>query len=105
MSVQVRQRRDRTTGLSRHLANVGLHLSHSAILVSVTPPAATMKLFRTRFGVRSMMAARRRLYRSIVEPTRASVVVVLNAGVAVGLGTIVGAEGWVVTKASELPGV
>jgi serine protease Do len=43
-------------------------------------------------------------YRSIVEPTLASVVVVLNAGVAVGLGTIVGAEGWVVTKASELPG-
>jgi serine protease Do len=43
-------------------------------------------------------------YRSIVEPTRASVVVVLNAGVAVGLGTIVGDEGWVVTKASELPG-
>ena len=43
-------------------------------------------------------------YRSIVEPTRASVVVVLNAGVAVSLGTIVGAEGWVVTKASELPG-
>ena len=43
-------------------------------------------------------------YRSIVEPTRASVVVVLNAGVAVGLGTIVGAEGWVITKASELPG-
>ena len=29
---------------------------------------------------------------------------VLNAGVAVGLGTIVGAEGWVLTKASELPG-
>ena len=28
----------------------------------------------------------------------------LNAGVAVGLGTIVGAEGWVITKASELPG-
>ena len=43
-------------------------------------------------------------YRSIVEPTRASVVVVLNAGVAVSLGTIVGAEGWVITKASELPG-
>ncbi len=42
-------------------------------------------------------------YRSIVEPTRSSVVVVLNEGVAVGLGTIVGAEGWVVTKASELP--
>jgi serine protease Do len=43
-------------------------------------------------------------YRSIVEPTRASVVVVLNAGVAVGLGTVVGVEGWVITKASELPG-
>jgi serine protease Do len=43
-------------------------------------------------------------FRSIVEPTRASVVVVLNGGVPVGLGTIVGAEGWVVTKASELPG-
>jgi serine protease Do len=43
-------------------------------------------------------------YRSIVEPTRASVVVVLNGGVAVGLGTIVGADGWVITKASELPG-
>jgi serine protease Do len=43
-------------------------------------------------------------YRSIVEPTRASVVAVLNEGVDVGLGTIIGAEGWVVTKASELPG-
>jgi serine protease Do len=43
-------------------------------------------------------------YRSIVETSRASVVVVLNEGVAVGLGTIIGAEGWVVTKASELPG-
>jgi len=42
-------------------------------------------------------------YRSIVERTRSSVVVVLNAGVPVSLGTIVGAEGWVVTKASELP--
>jgi serine protease Do len=43
-------------------------------------------------------------YRSIAEPARSSVVVVLNAGVAVGLGTVVGAEGWVLTKASELPG-
>jgi S1-C subfamily serine protease len=43
-------------------------------------------------------------YRPIVQPTRSSVVVVLNAGVGVGLGTVVGAEGWVVTKASELPG-
>ena len=43
-------------------------------------------------------------YRSIAEPTRPSVVVVLNEGVAVGLGTVVGADGWVVTKASELPG-
>jgi serine protease Do len=42
-------------------------------------------------------------YRSIVEPTRASVVVVLNVGVAVSLGTVVAAEGWVITKASELP--
>jgi serine protease Do len=43
-------------------------------------------------------------YRSIVEPTRSSVVAVLDAGVAVSLGTIVGAQGWVLTKASELPG-
>jgi serine protease Do len=43
-------------------------------------------------------------YRSIVEPTHSSVIVVLNAGVAVSLGTIVGAEGWIVTKASVLPG-
>jgi serine protease Do len=43
-------------------------------------------------------------YRSIVEPTCKSVVVVLNAGAAVSLGTIVGAEGWALTKASELPG-
>jgi serine protease Do len=43
-------------------------------------------------------------YRPIVEPTRSSVVVVLNEGVAVSLGTVVGADGWVVTKASELPG-
>jgi serine protease Do len=42
-------------------------------------------------------------YRSIVGPTRSSVVVVLNAGAAVSLGTVVGAEGWVLTKASELP--
>ena len=28
----------------------------------------------------------------------------LNAGVTVSLGTVVGAEGWVITKASELPG-
>jgi serine protease Do len=43
-------------------------------------------------------------YRSIVECSRSSVVVVLNAGVAVSLGTVVGADGWVLTKASELPG-
>ena len=43
-------------------------------------------------------------YRSIVEPTRSSVVMVLNAGVAVSFGTVVGAQGWVLTKASELPG-
>lgn len=42
--------------------------------------------------------------RSIVEPARSSVVVVLNGGVAIGLGTVVSADGWVVTKASELPG-
>jgi serine protease Do len=45
-----------------------------------------------------------RWYRSIVEPTRSSVVMVLNAGVAVSFGTVVGAQGWVLTKASELPG-
>jgi serine protease Do len=43
-------------------------------------------------------------YRPIVGPTRPSVVVVLNAGVAVALGTVVGPEGWVLTKASEIPG-
>jgi S1-C subfamily serine protease len=43
-------------------------------------------------------------YRSFVEPTRPSVVVVLNAGVAVSLGTIIGPDGWVLTKASELAG-
>jgi serine protease Do len=42
-------------------------------------------------------------YRSIVAPARSSVVIVLNTGVAVALGTVVGAEGWVVTKASALP--
>jgi serine protease Do len=42
-------------------------------------------------------------YRSIIESTRSSVVEVLNAGVVVSLGTIVGREGWVITKASELP--
>ena len=42
-------------------------------------------------------------YRSIVGPTRPSVVVVLNEGVAISLGTVVAADGWVVTKASELP--
>ncbi|WP_337176206.1 trypsin-like peptidase domain-containing protein [Paludisphaera sp.] len=42
-------------------------------------------------------------YRSAVEPARESVVAMLNEGVAVGLGTIVGAEGWVVAKASVLP--
>jgi serine protease Do len=43
------------------------------------------------------------VYRSIVQPARSSVVVILNQGVAVALGTVVGAEGWVITKASELP--
>jgi len=42
-------------------------------------------------------------YRSIVEATRSSVVVVLNKGVAVGLGSVVGHEGWILTKASETP--
>lgn len=42
-------------------------------------------------------------YRSIVKSARSSVVVVLNAGVVVGLGTIVDAKGWVLTKASEVP--
>jgi serine protease Do len=42
-------------------------------------------------------------YRSIVEPARSSVFVMVNQGVAVALGTVVGAEGWVITKASELP--
>jgi serine protease Do len=46
---------------------------------------------------------RKSLLVSLFSPF-ASVVVVLNAGVAVGLGTIVGPEGWVITKASELPG-
>jgi serine protease Do len=43
-------------------------------------------------------------YQSVVGPTCASVVVVMNAGVAIGLGTIVDTEGWVITKASVLPG-
>jgi serine protease Do len=43
-------------------------------------------------------------YRSIVAQSRSSVVVVLNGGAAVSLGTIVGADGWVLTKSSELPG-
>jgi len=42
-------------------------------------------------------------YRSIVAPARSSVIVILNQGVAVALGTVVGADGWVITKASELP--
>ena len=63
--------------------------------------ATSARLQAADFSQGSASLAR---YRSIVEPTRSSVVVVLNAGVAVSLGTIVGAEGWVVTKASELPG-
>ena len=42
-------------------------------------------------------------YSSIVAPARPSVIQVLNDEVPVALGTVVGAEGWVVTKASELP--
>jgi serine protease Do len=42
-------------------------------------------------------------YRSAVEASRASIVAVLNGDVPVALGTVVSADGWVVTKASELP--
>jgi S1-C subfamily serine protease len=38
-----------------------------------------------------------------VTPQRASVVTVLDGEDAVALGTVVGADGWVLTKASELP--
>ncbi|NQT17950.1 MAG: trypsin-like peptidase domain-containing protein, partial [Planctomycetes bacterium] len=46
--------------------------------------------------------ATRELFRSFVAPARQSVVVVLNHGVAVALGTVV-APDCVITKASELP--
>jgi serine protease Do len=62
--------------------------------------ASSARLRTADFSQGSASLAR---YRSIAEPTCASVVVVLNEGVAVSLGTVVGAKGWVVTKASELP--
>jgi serine protease Do len=42
-------------------------------------------------------------FRPIIAPIRSSVVVVLHDGVAIALGTVVGADGWVITKATELP--
>jgi serine protease Do len=42
-------------------------------------------------------------FRPLVEPTAASVVTILNETVPVALGTVVGPDGWVLTKASELP--
>jgi serine protease Do len=42
-------------------------------------------------------------WRALTDPVRASTVVVLNRGAPVALGTVVGADGWVITKASELP--
>ncbi len=44
----------------------------------------------------------REMFREFVAPARKSVVAVLNEGVAVALGTVV-AEGYVITKGSELP--
>ncbi len=51
----------------------------------------------------SQGAAVRAAYRASVQPARASVVTVQDGGEAVALGTVVGADGWVVTKASLLP--
>jgi serine protease Do len=42
-------------------------------------------------------------YREVVKPARSSVVVVLDGEEAVSLGTVVGADGLIVTKASRLP--
>src|SRR5262249_51266601 len=42
-------------------------------------------------------------YREVVKPARSSVVAVLDGEEAVALGTVVGADGWVMTKASRLP--
>jgi S1-C subfamily serine protease len=42
-------------------------------------------------------------FRSVVAATRTSVVQVLNGGVPVALGTVVGEDGLIVTKGSELP--
>src|SRR5262249_52254015 len=45
----------------------------------------------------------RTAYRDVVKQARSSVVAVLSEDETVALGTVVGADGWVVTKASELP--
>lgn len=45
----------------------------------------------------------REAYRPVVAAGGASTVAVLHGDVPVALGTVVGAEGWVLTKASELP--
>jgi len=42
-------------------------------------------------------------FRPVVAPQRYNVVIVLHDGIAVALGAVVGAEGWILTKASELP--
>jgi serine protease Do len=45
----------------------------------------------------------RSAYRDVVKQTRPSLVAVQEAGETVALGMVVGADGWVVTKASQLP--
>jgi serine protease Do len=42
-------------------------------------------------------------FRPVVAPQRPGAVTVLHDGVAVALGTVVRADGWIMTKASELP--
>jgi serine protease Do len=42
-------------------------------------------------------------HRSSVGPSRASVVAVLSGDVQVALGSVIAAQGWILTKASELP--
>src|SRR5437660_723830 len=51
-------------------------------------------------GSRKFLAA----FREVVAPARRSTVRVLCEGKDVALGTVVGADGWVLTKASELKG-
>lgn len=45
----------------------------------------------------------RKAFREVIKPARASVVAIRDGEAVVAQGTVVGADGWILTKASELP--